>query len=505
MPMTHLSSLRALNRARVSVRLLPTKTGHLNLVSQTSLRTTRPWIVTVTLHPHHVRPQSTSNKPQDSSGKPNIKHAPLPTPWQLLRRSLSFRGILSSLTPSGIKKLYRQSPLELVSALAILAGLVAISAYIVNVCVNYFFAPQFTRYPPVIAKSLRRALYYTNMQPEPQLARKWYKKALEQCDELGLDPFSDEVLGIRIQTAAWLEKIGNYQGAITILESVSKDCTKWISTMEEAMADGTVHKSGKVPPVKKDNDDDQDDDESVPENLWRKRNRLLAKAVGTNTKLGELYADDHVNDSDNAQARLTWAVETALSEARRRSTEGVKPEEGSWLSPEEFGGAMESLAKHYESKSQFHLAVPLYFQALRLCQSPCHRSTIMNNLAASFAQHPVLGSSEPIPHAPAIANAINASGMPTTREGFLEAAWNWARNAKNHAKDVESSERTPECDEACAVALSNMGDIAAMQGKVAEARRRFQQCIELSRKIDFGQGIKQAEAGLRNLQATSDA
>lgn len=386
-----------------------------------------------------------------------------------------------------------------------LAGLVGISAYIVNVCINYFYAPQFTRYPPPIAKSLRRALYYTNMQPEPQLARKWYKKALEQCDELGLDPFSDEVLGIRIQTAAWLEKIGNYQGAITILESVKKDCTNWVSTMEKAVEDGTVDKSGKVPVVKKNNDDDQDDDDSVPENLWRKRNRLLAKAVGTSTKLGELYADDHVNDSENAQARLTWAVETALSEARRRATAGVKPDEGNWLSPEEFGGAMESLAKHYESKSQFHLAVPLFFQALRLCQSPCHRPTIMNNLAACFAQHPVLGSHEPIPNAPAISNAINASGMPTTRDGFLEAAWNWARNARLHAKDVDASERTPECDEACAVALSNMGDIAAMQGKVAEARRRFQQCIELSRKIDFEQGVKQAEAGLRNLRTASNA
>lgn len=158
-----------------------------------------------------------------------------------------------------------------------------------------------------------------------------------------MDPFSDDVLGIRIQTAAWLEKIGNYQGAITVLTSVWRDCTLWVTTMEKGIADGTVDKSGvvKPPPLPAPKEGEEIKELPAQENLWRKRNRLLAKAVGTSTKLGELYADDHVNDSDNAQIRLTWAVETALSESKRRSTEGVKPEEGKWLSPEEFGGAME--------------------------------------------------------------------------------------------------------------------------------------------------------------------
>ncbi|CRK43303.1 hypothetical protein BN1723_019152, partial [Verticillium longisporum] len=258
---------------------------------------------------------------------------------QFLRRALTFRGLFSSLTPNGLKILYRQSPIELVAALAILAGLLGISAYIIKVCIEYFYARQFTKYPAPIAKSLRRALYYTNMSPDPQLAKKWYKKALEQCDELGLDPYSDDVLGIRIQTAAWLEKIGNYQGAITVLESIMKDCTKWVGAMETGIADGTIDKSGVVPPSQVTQGDGeqgtQEEEEEKPENLWHKRNRLLAKAVGTSTKLGELYADNHVNDSENAHARLTWAVETALSESRRRSAEGVKPEEGKWLTPEE--------------------------------------------------------------------------------------------------------------------------------------------------------------------------
>jgi hypothetical protein len=31
-----------------------------------------------------------------------------------------------------------------------------------------------------------------------------------------------------------------------------------------------------------------------------------------------------------------------------------------------------ALAQSYQDKSQYHLALPLFFQALRLCQEPCH-------------------------------------------------------------------------------------------------------------------------------------
>ena len=38
--------------------------------------------------------------------------------------------------------------------------------------------------------------------------------------------------------------------------------------------------------------------------------------------------------------------------------------------------ALLALAHSYESKSQFHLAVPLFLQALRLCNDPCHSAVI---------------------------------------------------------------------------------------------------------------------------------
>jgi tetratricopeptide (TPR) repeat protein len=162
------------------------------------------------------------------------------------------------------------------------------------------------------------------------------------------------------------------------------------------------------------------------------------------------------------------------------------------------GGEMESLGRNYESRSQFHLAIPLFFQALRLCDSPCHRAVIMNNLAASFAQHPI--------YSPAAVEAsetlkeIFDSAMPRTRKDCLEAAMNWARNAYTHARDVKGDDRNEECDEACAVALCNWGDVAAILGKPELARKKYEQCIDMSKKMDFSAGVKQAQEGLTKLK-----
>jgi len=234
-----------------------------------------------------------------------------------------------------------------------LGGVSGIVLYTVYLYFNYFNAPQFTKFPDPIAKSLRRALYYTNIKPDPKLAQKYYKRALEQCNELRLDPFSDDVLGIRIQTAAWLEGIGNYSGAIMVLGGIVQDCLRWVDWMEKGVADGSLPKSGKVPIPKPPAEDQQStpptgdapteeaEVEYLPENLWRKRNRLLAKCVGTSVKLGELNADEHVLQSEESQSRLTWAVETALREFKRRHDEGEKEDEGPWMSPTEIGGALE--------------------------------------------------------------------------------------------------------------------------------------------------------------------
>ncbi|KAJ6783639.1 hypothetical protein PWT90_05801 [Aphanocladium album] len=474
----------------------------------------------VSLPPSSLRYQSTD------TGKEVQKNAPPNKPQKVTFRQFAgralgagLRNLAFALSPKGVKKAYKDSPASTAFAVVLLVVTLGISAVALRMFYVRFYNNKFSRYPEPVANTLRRAIYYSNYQPDPELALKYYKKAMQQCAEIGLDPFSDEVLGIRIQVSAWLQQIDSYTSSGEVLESVLADCQKWVSVMDKSVEDGMVDGKGYYinssnladandinnkhtrPGVEAESAPKDEELEVPRETLWRKRERVLAAAVKTAVALGELYADEHVLKPEKATEHFVWAVETTLKEFKRRRTEGKKPGEETWLTPTEVGGAMESLGRDYERKSQFHLAIPLFFQALRLCELPCHRAVVMNNLAASFAQIPASFLSGALSDG---LKDLEGTEMPKTRPECLEAAENWAKNAYMHGTDVKGDERTPECDEACAVALCNWADVAAMLGKTTVARKKYEQCIDMSKKLGFAGGARQAAEGLKKLNRASN-
>ncbi|RYP18940.1 hypothetical protein DL765_003618 [Monosporascus sp. GIB2] len=498
-----LVEVRSLNRALPS-RFRIQSPHQISRYSSRALRRTRC---------PHAEAQLRRHQSSSANQKPPQQKPPT-LPFRLilraLRQSVSFRPMLSALRGQSLRSLFRQSPEELVLATVLLACAAGVCVYVVYAYFHYFQSEQFTRFPPEIAKSLRRALYYSNYSPDPPLALKYYKLALEQCSAAGLDPFSDEVLGIKIQLAAWLEKIGNYQNSIDVLEALLRDCQKWVEVMEKSAQGGLIDKSGfliekgksssaprlSTEAAREAGSDPESDPEQNPENLWAKRTRVLGKSVGISVKLGELYADEHVLQTDAAGERLVWAVETVLKELQRRQVEGVKEDEGDWMSPEQIGGALEALGNHYESKSQHYLAAPLFLQAITMSPpKSCHTAILMNNLAISLAQQPVItGATDS-----QIPGSGGSTGQAPTRATLLAGARQWALQAEATARKVEGEDRTEECDEACAVALSNLGDIAAMAGDFEEAKRRFKESLELSKKIGFEPAIAQSQEGLKRV------
>ena len=126
-----------------------------------------------------------------------------------------------------------------------------------------------------------------------------------------MDPFSDEILGVKIQVSKLFEQIKDYNTAIEVLELVQADCLKWIEEVG-----------------------------SKPGNEGR-RTKVLGKTIGISVKLGEYYANEYVADREAAEERLVWAVTAVLKEQKRREDEGVKEGEGEWMTNEEIGGAFE--------------------------------------------------------------------------------------------------------------------------------------------------------------------
>ena len=183
----------------------------------------------------------------------------------------------------------------------------------VNYIYQVYIIGDFAAYPEPVAAKLRRALYYTNIDLQPKLALKYYRQAILMAGEMGIDPFSDPIIGVKIQLAAMFEKCHAYEQSIGVLEILRKDNVKWL------------------------------EEHGQDEGMQGKRTSILGKTIGVSVKLGELYALPYVQKKEEAEERLIWAVTAVLKEQKRREDEGVKEGEGEWMSNEEIGGALEGV------------------------------------------------------------------------------------------------------------------------------------------------------------------
>jgi hypothetical protein len=182
---------------------------------------------------------------------------------------------------------------------------------------------------------------------DPQKAAKHYQKAVYATGPAGMDPYSDECIGIRLRIIAFLEKYRQFDQAVEELKALRRDCVKWVlDNGQDHMQDG-------------------------------RRTKVLEWAVRASVHLGELFASTGQRDPEQAEEALVWAVDTLLKEKARRELEGVKEGEGEWVTDEQFGATIESLAHHYEEKELYHLSAPLFLQAVTVCPSDtCHAATL---------------------------------------------------------------------------------------------------------------------------------
>ncbi|KAF2099481.1 hypothetical protein NA57DRAFT_74983 [Rhizodiscina lignyota] len=353
--------------------------------------------------------------------------------------------------------------------------------------------------PEPVVKELRKAFHYEYVQPDPKQALKYHKRALMMAQEIGMDPFSDMTIGIKIRYAEFFEKFYHYQQAIDVLESIRGDCVKWVQLFgDKHVEDG-------------------------------KRTRILAWAVRCSTKVGELYGLPWIDESEKAEDAFSWAVETLLKEKRRREVEGEKQGEGEWIAGEEFGGTMERLAHEYEEKGQHAYAAPLFLQALTVCPTnTCHAAILMNNLATSLSQQPnqttTRTQSDPAPTKPVQRpsggfmkplNKLNP--QPGSSDSSLKRpdrpaepslpmvdpvtqAIQWANMAIATAERVPAEDRTEECDQARCAALYNLGELAERSKKNDEAARQYEKARDVAEGVGWDEGVKMANEGIKRTQ-----
>ncbi|OXV07338.1 hypothetical protein Egran_04897 [Elaphomyces granulatus] len=425
-------------------------------------------------------------------------------------RSLAFSQRMRLGLRKASKGIWRNNPILFPLAIISVVGATALLIYVTYVQVTYV-NPQYNKFPPEVAKALRIAVYYTELDLNPSRALVAYQEALRIAMDQGIHPYSDEVLGIKLQVALMLEKAGLVKAAIEVLERTKKDALIWINEgrgMKEVTAKGRADNSNttkihdSVLEAQRQRKEQEDYEE-------RQRDKTLKKVIGMEVKLAELYSSDHIQDEKRAEESQVAAVELCLKEMKRRQRlglpvgQGSGGDDGSWLNLIEIASAFTDLADMYTQQQKPELALPLYMQALAMVKedegnsTSCKQVVLLNNVAQAMVEQ----ANRPV---------HPSKGNPSTQlslsnDQIIDDAKQWARKAVDVAADIHPPVRDESCDVSCVVATVNLGYLSEMQNRLKEADDLFLKAKRLAQDIGYQEGIAQAEKAQRRLEKSRES
>ena len=463
------------------------------------LQQTQGQFIARSIYTRNARPTVSSNASRVSPFKiPQIPQA----------RQLSFSQRLRLTYREASKGIFRKNPILLPLAIfSAVSGIVAF-AYISYVELTRV-GPQYHKFPQPVADRLRTAVYYTEIDLNPAKALKAYKEALRIAVEWGMHPFSDEIIGIKLQVAMMLEKSGLMKPAIEILERTKKEVLRWI---DEGRKSDSSNASKLKPEEAKTPADAQgkaaDDLPMDPAErarrlqAWeaRQRDRALKRVVGIQMKLAELYSSEYIQDEEKAEFARVSAVEICMKEMARRKSLGM-PMGGvpngddweSWLTTTEMATALAELGDTYLAKEQHNLALPLFMVALELIREDegkdptCKQVVLLNNVSGAIAGQAQIGA------------ARSLYQKSFSREEMIESAEAWAVKSLQVAARIKPPMRDKECDVTCVAARYNLGELAELQNKPGRAKKRYTEARALAKELGLEEAFAMADEALKRL------
>ncbi|KAF1957191.1 hypothetical protein CC80DRAFT_444714 [Byssothecium circinans] len=393
-----------------------------------------------------------------------------PRLWKPVQQPLSKRHASSFRLQ--LRDQMRRSPIMFPFAVASILAIAGWAAYYIPWYYQNIIIKPYHNFPEPVAKKLRRALFYSRgAYLDIKEANKYFRQALQVASEEGMDPFSDEIMGVKYTIAALFEEAGYYAMACDVLEIMRADCQRWMDEFSDRhWNDGN-------------------------------RSRVKKNMVQINVKLGQLYDCKYMNEPEDAEKRLVEAVESVLKERQRRETEGLRQGEGEFMTDDEVGATLEALGQHYEQNDSHYLALPLFVRALELCPpKSCHGVVLMNNISTSLAQQTPPPPTSPSSPTPSSSPGSFPSAPAPPRTVLVEQARQWATKALALASSITPPDRTDECDVGCAVATHNLGEFLEMEGRLKEARVKYQEAASLAKSVGFVEGVGNAKAGVERVR-----
>lgn len=390
---------------------------------------------------------------------------------------------------SAARDIWRKNPVFFPFALISIIAAGALSTYVLGI----FYAratkvdEKVNRFPPAVAKELRKALYYTEINLEPQKALEHYKAALQIAMEMDMHPWSDEVLGIKLQMADMLVKAGYHQKATELLGRIAQQGYEWVlKTRDRYILTLPKGKTIVDPNLK---EIVQPDEETKNYELAL-ADRTLRKIIGTFLLLGELYEDEHIKDPAKAFSTRRAALGILTEEIENRRRRGLPPlatpEEGdNWMNAEEVGNVMSDVGETWLRAGRPDKALELLMPSIAILRDvegkdvSCRQVVLLANVAAAMFDH------EPTQQ--------DSRKQPVVSvEQQMESSRAWALKSIEVSKIVQEDLRDESCDMGCAAAADVLSAIAEWQGADEEARKWLREEKRYCESANYAEGVEKA-------------
>lgn len=396
---------------------------------------------------------------------------------------------------SAARDIWRKNPIFFPFALISIIAAGALSTYILGV----FYAratqvdEKVNRFPPPVAKELRKALYFTEINLEPQKALEHYKAALQIAMEMDMHPWSDEVLGIKLQMADMLIKAGYHEKAAELLGRIAQQGVEWVlKTRDRYMFTFPKGKTIVDPNLK---EIVQPDEETKNYELAL-ADRTLKKIIGTFLLLGELYEDEHIKNPAKAFSTRRAALGMLTEEIENRRGRGLPPlatpEEGdNWMTAEEVGHVMSDVGETWLRAGRPDKALELLMPSIAILRDvegkdvSCRQVVLLANIAAAMFDH------KPTQQEGAATDKKKKQTVVSV-EQQMESSRAWALKSIEVSKLVQEDLRDESCDMGCAAAADVLSAIAEWQGADEEARKWLREEKRYCESANYAEGVEKA-------------
>lgn len=329
--------------------------------------------------------------------------------------------------------------------------------------------PQFAMYSPVVEQYLRLALHSIHVSPDPERAEYMLTQALRAAEDNGMDPYSPEVMGIRIRLAECLEKFGRARSAIEVLESTCKLCEQKVTDIDRGVTS------------------------QQPEQTKALRKGMLRTILRCRVKEAVLYEGEYMQNPGKAKEMLSDAIGLLVKETQDPQTKGFSEDNAAGLPLDEISSMLSQMGDLYATTGEESNAVQVYMLTLSPLRQACNGSRsckevqVLSNIAST------MDIALKRPGATINGQPANKENMAAGRKAILA----WAEQAIKTAEVVKPEERDDICELGLLSAEMTKADLLLEDGKTIQAREAFRRIIPRLREKGLEVLVKTAEQGIQ--------